>query len=97
MMSVKDLVWGEGSYVALDRVENGSLVYNLLDKNRGPLLEFRVPHADQLGATFQLTDTPKLFMRWIRKELERQKQEEALLEEGRIAWEKELLEKEGQE
>jgi hypothetical protein len=97
MSSIKDLVWGEGNYVKLDRVENGCLVYNLLDKDRGPLLEFTVPPQDQLGATFQLTDTPKLFMRWIRKEVERQKQEEARLEEGRIAWEKELSEKAGQE
>jgi len=96
MMDIKGLVWGEGNYVALDRVENGNLVYNLLDKNRGTLLKFKVPPADKLGATFQLTDTPRLFMRWIRKELETRKQEEVLREEGRIAWEKELSEKEGQ-
>ena len=97
MSSIKDLVWGEGNYVALDRVENGSLIYNLLDKDRGPLLEFKIPPEDLLGATFHLTDTPRLFMRWIRRELELRKLEEALREDARIAWEKELSEKEGTE
>jgi hypothetical protein len=96
-MSLKNLVFAEGNYVALDRVEDGHLVYNLLDKDRGGLMEFKVPPEDQRGATFHLTDTPKLFMRWIRKEVERQKQEEALLEEARKVWEQELSGKEGQE
>lgn len=97
MRSLKELVFGDGNCVALEYVENGELVYNLFDENAEMLLEFRVPPADQLGATFHLTDSPKMFMRWIRRELELKKLDEALREDARIAWEKELSEKEGSE
>ncbi len=95
MRSVKELVFGEGNYVALEFVENGELVYNLFDANAEMLLEFKVPPADQLGATFNLTDSPKMFMRWIRKELEAQAAEKLRLDTARTEWEKELAAKEG--
>ncbi len=86
---IKALVWGEGNYVALERVENGDLVYNVHGPDRGMLIEFKVPHADQLGATFHLTDTPKVFMRWIRKEVLRQDEEQKMIDQARADWEKE--------
>ncbi len=86
---IKALVWGEGNYVALERIENGELVYNVHGPDRGTLLEFRVPHADQLGATFHLSDTTKVFMRWIRKAVEKKIEEEQVIEQARIDWAKE--------
>ncbi len=92
---IKELVWGEGNWVKLGSVEDGHLVYDVLNKQNASLLEFRVPPADQLGATFHLTDTPKVFMRWIRKEIEKQVAEAAHVEEARKLWAEELAKKEG--
>lgn len=95
MMSMKELVFGEGNFVTLERVENGHIIYLLLNEDNTVLLEFKVPPADQLGATFELHDSPKVFMRWIRKELEVQAAEKLRLETARAEWEKELAMKEG--
>lgn len=82
-MNLKEIVFGEGMGVSLQRVEDGRLIYNVLNGQNAVVLTFSVPHADQLGATFPLTDSPKMYMRWIRKELERRAEEEKLIEEGR--------------
>lgn len=89
-MKVKDLVFGEGNWVRLARVENGHLIYSVLSKLNVPLIEFKVPPEDQLGATFSLIDTPKVFMRWIRKEIERQDAEEKMIAKAREDWQKEI-------
>ena len=93
-MSLKDLVFGEGNWVGLVCLDDSSLIYKLFDKTDTELLEFSIPKEDFPGATFKVKDTPKVFMRWIRKEVERQKVEQLQIEEARAAWEKELAEKE---
>lgn len=86
-MTIKDLVFTPGHMVHLLRVEDGDLVYMLTNAQNAELLTFPVPAADLRGATFQLTDTPKVFMRWIRRELERRTQAAELIEQARKEWE----------
>lgn len=92
-MTLKDLVFGYGMSVDLKSVDDGHLVYSVTNAMREEVLEFKVPPDDQRGASFALHDTPKFFMRWIRKGLEQQELEKIRLEEGRRAWELELLQK----
>ena len=69
-MNLKDLVFNPDHAVFLTEVENGDLCYILInDDTDDELLKFRVPKEDLLGATFPACDTPKVFMRWIRKAL----------------------------
>lgn len=93
MMSLKDMVFGDGMFVSLEEVRDGHLVYNLVGPP-GIVLTFQVPPEDQLGAVFPLSDTPKTFMRWIRKERERLVEDEKYREEARRKWAEEIGEKE---
>lgn len=85
-MTVKELVYTEGHVVVLSKIDNGDAVYYLMAPPGELLMTFRVPKEDLLGAVFNLTDTPKVFMRWIRKELERQKQEAEMIERAKKDW-----------
>lgn len=87
MSLIKDLIFTEGNFVELRNVVDGCLFYDLMDKENRILLNFPVPPEDQLGATFEVHDSPKLFMRWIRKELERRENERKMIEQARKDWE----------
>jgi hypothetical protein len=89
MSRLKEIVFGEGNIVSLQRIENGEVVYHVLNKQNATLISFRIPYADQLGATFELIDSPKFFMRWIRKELERRDAEAEFVKQAKEDWEKE--------
>ncbi len=82
-MNLKEIIFGGTMTISLQRVEDGKLIYDVLNRQNAVVLTFAVPHADQLGATFPLTDSTRMYMRWIRKELERRAEEEKLIEEGR--------------
>lgn len=88
-MTIKELVLGEGNVVRLHYVEDGEIHYELVNRQNAVLLSFKIPHEDQLGATFTLYDSPKFFMRWIRKELERQEAEKKMIETAREEWKRE--------
>lgn len=87
-MGIKELVFGNGNYVSLRNVIDGHLFYDLLnDSEQNSLLfTFSVPPEDQIGATFEVQDSPKLFMRWIRKELVRREEEQKMIEQARKDW-----------
>lgn len=91
-MSIKDLIFTEGNIVSLKRVENGSLVYGLFNAAGREELEFKVPPADLAGATFQLSDSPAYFMRWVRHRLNEIEDERIMIEEARKEQEKRWLE-----
>lgn len=86
MSLIKDLVFGEGNYVELRNVVDGHLFYDVMAKSGHVLFAFSVPPEDQIGATFECQDSPKLFMRWIRKEIERRENEKAMIEQARKDW-----------
>lgn len=79
---IKDIVFGQGNVVELMGVEDGALVYRAISKGHRPL-EFRIPHEDLRGASFKLHDSPKLFMRWIRKAVLQEEQDLANIEQER--------------
>lgn len=86
MSLIKDLVFGEGNYVELRRVIDGHLFYEVMHKAAGCIFTFSVPPEDQVGATFEVNDSPKLYMRWIRKEVERRNKEQEMIEQARKDW-----------
>jgi hypothetical protein len=86
MSLIKDLVFGEGNYVELRNVVDGHLFYDILTKTDHVIYSFSVPPEDQIGATFESRDTPKLFMRWIRKEIARREEEQKMIEQARKDW-----------
>lgn len=90
-MNLKELIFTEGNSVALRYLDDGDAVYDLIQATDGyvlnvRLLTFRVPREDLRGATFNLHDSPKFFMRWIRKELERQEEAERILKQAQKDW-----------
>jgi hypothetical protein len=85
-VGLKELIFTEGNQVSLQHIDDGDAVYRLLNKQNAALLDFRVPKEDLRGATFKLWDSPKVFMRWIRKELERQEDEQKMIEQARKDW-----------
>ncbi|HEY6019811.1 MAG TPA: hypothetical protein VIY48_07870, partial [Candidatus Paceibacterota bacterium] len=64
---LKEAAWAE-----LEEVSHGYLWYNLYRKHEDvAVFRFRIPFADTAGGTFMASeDNPKIFQRWIRKELE---------------------------
>lgn len=90
--SIKELVFAPNNEAVLNRIDDGDAIYDLnqsLADGTYTLIQFRVPKEDLRGAVFNLRDTPKVFMRWIRKELERQKAEEEMIAKAREDWKKE--------
>lgn len=90
-MKLKDLIFTEGNSVSLSHLDDGDAVYDLIQATDGHvlnvrLLTFTVPREDLRGATFKLHDSPKFFMRWIRKELEHQEEAARILEQARKDW-----------
>lgn len=86
---IKHLVFGVGHRADMSAVIDGHLVYELFDGGGKKLLTFSVPPHDQLGATFKIYDTPKVLMRWVRKEVERQIEEQKTIEQAKADWERE--------
>lgn len=91
-MTLKDLVFTEGNFVTLRKIDDGDAVYWLYsegaqDSMTRLLLEFKVPKEDLRGAEFKLHDSPKFFMRWIRKALELKQEEEQMIAQAKKDWE----------
>lgn len=91
MSRLKELVFGVDNFVSLRHIDDGDAVYELRTGADGHILlmTFTVPRDDLRGAQFAIRDTPKLFMRWIRKELERRDAESELIKRAREDWETE--------
>lgn len=95
-MTLKELVFNPEHYVSLHSIDDGDAIYHVCEFStmlgENTLLTFRVPKDDLRGAVFQRQDSPKLFMRWIRKELERKATEDEMIRKAREDWQREQQE-----
>lgn len=89
-MTLKELIFTEGNFVTLREIDDGDAVYWLYSED-GPmsqlLLQFKVPKEDLRGAVFKLHDSPKFFMRWIRKAVQQKEEQEKLIAQAKKDWE----------
>lgn len=92
MSLIRDLVFTPFNYVELHSVIDGHLQYNLRNGDGAVIFSFSVPPEDQVGATFYASESPKLFMRWIRKEIERRETERLMIEKAKEDWKREQQE-----
>jgi len=77
------------SYVVFDRCEDRKIWYSCVSSH-GVIFSFPIPFEDTVGGVFQRIDhKPMHFMRWIRKEFERQKAEREMIAKAKADWEKE--------
>lgn len=91
MSLIRDLVFTLDNRVELHSVVDGHLQYNVRN-HTNDVFSFSVPPEDQIGATFYADDSPKLFMRWIRKEIERRESEQLMIKKAKEDWNREQQE-----